>query len=141
MRGDALFQLQPLTKDNNDAARTLFEQALKIDPNDVEALAGDAVVYLHEKTSGWTNPETDYEAKMLGQAERAIALAPDNDAAVLCEELLPRLSRRANEALGAADAGLAINPNSALLNGVRALAEISLGHFEQAKSDTQKRCG
>ncbi len=89
MRGNALFQLQPLTKDDNDAARTLFEQALKIDPNDVGALAGDAVACVHEKIYGWTNPETDYEAKILGQTERAIVLAPDSELAVLCEELLP----------------------------------------------------
>jgi adenylate cyclase len=43
---------------------------------------------------------------------------------------------RANEALHAADAGLAINPNSAPLLDARTLAEIVLGRFEQAKSDT-----
>ena len=56
MRGNALFQLQPLTKDNNDAARAAFEQALKIDPNDVDALTGDAVAYLHEKQYGMDKP-------------------------------------------------------------------------------------
>ena len=76
MRGNALFQLQPLTKDNNDAARTAFEQALKIDPNDVAALTGDAVAHLHEKQLGWARPEIDYDAKILGQAQRAIPLAP-----------------------------------------------------------------
>jgi adenylate cyclase len=135
MRGNALFQLQPLTKDNNDAARTSFEQALKIDPNDVAALTGDAVAHLHEKQSGWTRPEIDYEAKILGQAQRAIALAPNNELPYYAKSYYLFLLRRANEALGAADAGLAINPNSALLYGVRALAQNSLGHFEQAKSD------
>jgi len=42
---------------------------------------------------------------------------------------------RAAEALRAADAGLAINPNSALLLDARALADIALGRFDQAKSD------
>jgi TolB-like protein len=138
MRGNALFQLQPLTKGNNDAARTLFEQALKIDPDDVGALTGDAVACLHEKIYGWTNPKTDCEAKILGQTERAIVLAPNSELAYYAKSFYLFLSRRANEALGAADAGLAINPNSALLHGVRALAENSLGHFEQAKSDITK---
>jgi hypothetical protein len=26
----------------------------------------------------WTNPQTDYDAKVIGEADRAIALAPDN---------------------------------------------------------------
>ena len=47
-------------------------------------------------------------------------------------------SRRPNEALGAADAGLAINPNYAPLLAARAIAENSLGRFEQAKSDVQQ---
>ena len=135
MRGNALFQLLPLTKDNNDAARTAFEQALKIDPNDVAALTGSAVAHLHEKQLGWTRPETDYQAKILGQAERAIALAPNSELPYYAKSYYLFLSRRENEAVGAADAGLAINPNSALLYGMRSLAENSLGHYEQAEAD------
>jgi adenylate cyclase len=135
MRGNALFQLQPLTKDNNDAARTAFEQALKIDPNNVAALTGDAVAHLHEKQLGWARPEIDYDAKILGQAQRAISLAPNSDLPYYAKSYYLFILRRENEALGAANAGLAINPNSALLYGVRALAQNSLGHFEQAKSD------
>jgi hypothetical protein len=64
------------TQDNNNAARALFEQALKIDPNNSEALAGDAATYVWEHLLGWGNPKTDYDAKILDQVDRAIALAP-----------------------------------------------------------------
>ena len=78
MRGnEALWRFpQQPTKDALIAIRALFEQALKIDPNDADALGGDAVTYETEYAYGWTNPETDYEAKILGQADRAIAFAP-----------------------------------------------------------------
>ena len=139
MRGNALFQLQPLTRENNnDAARTLFEQALKIDPSDVAALTGDAVAHLHEKQLGWARPETDYEAKILGQAERAIVLAPNNELPYYAKSFYFFLSRRANEALGVADPTIAINPNPALLYGMRGLAENSLGQYEHAKADITK---
>ena len=46
-------------------------------------------------------------------------------------------SRRFDEALRAADAGLAINPNYAELYGPRSTAKAALGQFEQAKSDAQ----
>jgi tetratricopeptide (TPR) repeat protein len=46
-------------------------------------------------------------------------------------------SRRFDEALRTADAGLAINPNFAPLYGLRGSANASLGQFEQAKSDAQ----
>ena len=83
MRGWALMWqgAQQPTKDKREsynAARALFEQALKIDPNDADALAGNAHTYQAEYFYGWTTPETDYDAKVLGQADRAIALAPDN---------------------------------------------------------------
>ena len=48
MRGWALVwqeQQQQRTKENNNAAQALFEQALKIDPNEPDALAGEAYTY------------------------------------------------------------------------------------------------
>jgi adenylate cyclase len=79
MRGWALVwqeQQQQRTRENNNAAQALFEQALRIDPNETDALAGDAYAYMLEYTRGWATTGTDYEAKILGQADRAIALAP-----------------------------------------------------------------
>jgi adenylate cyclase len=80
MRGWALVwqEQQQRTKENATAAEALFEQALKIDPNDTDALAGGAYAYMLERTRGWATAGTDYEAKILGQADRAIALAPDS---------------------------------------------------------------
>jgi hypothetical protein len=48
---------------------------------------------------------------------------------------------RLNEALGAADADLAINRNYALLYAARGASNNWLGRFEQAKSDANERCG
>jgi adenylate cyclase len=110
MRGWALVwqeQEQQRTKENNNAAEALFEQALKIDPNETDALAGDAYAYLLEYTRGWTTAGTDYEAKILGQADRAIALAPDNMWAYNVKSLYLTSSQRPNEGLSAAEAGLA----------------------------------
>ena len=76
MRGQALLQRRPPPKDKNDAARALFEQALTIDPNDADALACEAFTYLNEYLF-WANPAIDYDAKILGQTDRAVALAPD----------------------------------------------------------------
>src|SRR5271163_1723674 len=65
MRGQALLLQATPTKDSNDAARALFNQALAIDPNDAAALAGDAYTYLMDYTYGWTNPQIDYDAKIV----------------------------------------------------------------------------
>ncbi|MGC2785032.1 MAG: adenylate/guanylate cyclase domain-containing protein, partial [Roseiarcus sp.] len=139
MRGQALLQQATITKDNNDAARTLFEQALKTDPNDGSALTGDARTYMLDYVFGWTNPQTDYDAKIIAQADRALGLVPDNWWAYYAKcTYLYHLSQREKEALGAADAALAVNPNAALLYECRAVTETGLGRFEQAKSDLRQ---
>ena len=125
-------------RDSSNEARGLFDRALQIDPNDADALAGSAGTYFQAYFLGWGDPGTDYEAKVLGQANRAIALAPDNVRAYLVKADYLSLSRRFNEALGVTDAGLAINPNDVLLLEPRTTAENSLGRFEQAKADAQR---
>jgi adenylate cyclase len=139
MRGWALHwreEAKP-TKQENDAALASFEQALDVDPNDADALAGEAASYGFEHLF-FPNPETNYDAKVIGLADRAIALAPDNLLAYYAKSSYLNRSRRADEALRAADAGLAINPNYASLYGLRSIAKTSLGLFEQAKSDSQQ---
>jgi len=137
MRGQALLFTAWRDKDKNDAARTLFEQALRLDPNDADALAGEASTYENEFIP-WKKPETDYEAKILGRVDRAIALAPDNVAAYETKSYYLNDAHRWDEALRAIDAGLAINPNSARLYAARGWLEINVGGFEQAKSDEQQ---
>jgi adenylate cyclase len=137
MRGRVLMQEQyPPTKDTVNSARTLFEQALKINPNDADALTGEAWTY-GQDFFFWKDSETDYDAKILGPVDRAIALAPDNLVAYWVKSFyLSRL--HPSEALAAANAGLAINPNYAELYGGRTVAELNLSRFEQAKSDAQR---
>jgi adenylate cyclase len=138
LRGRALtFQPQP-TRENNEAARAMYEQALAIDPNDAAALAGDAGTYLSELAFGWTNPATDYAAKVLAQVDRSIALARDDPRPYLVKSLYLTITRRLEEGLRAADAGLSVNPNYAPLHAARGHAEIYLGHFEQGKTDVRQ---
>jgi len=129
---------QAPTKDTLDAALALFEQALKIDPNDADALAGDADTYMMEYALGWTNSETDYDAKIVGQTDRAIALAPNTVRAYLVKSFYLTISGRAKQGLGVADAGLVINPNFPGLYATRGAAETAIARFEQAKIDVQQ---
>jgi adenylate cyclase len=141
MRGWALVwqeQQQQRTRENNNAAKALFEQALRIDPNETDALAGDAYAYNLEYTRGWATTGTDYEAKILGQADRVIALAPDNMWAHNTKSLYLTVSQRPNEGLSAAEAGLAIKPDDPPLLRARGAAELALGRYEQAISDVQQ---
>jgi hypothetical protein len=130
---------QPPTerRETNREVRALFDRALQIDPKDADSLAGSAYTYFVDWIYGWGDPGTDYEAKVLGQADRAITLAPDNIRGYFVKGFYLSESRRPREGLAAAEAGLAINPNFVMLFLPRIVAELGLGRFEQAKADAQ----
>jgi adenylate cyclase len=132
------FQEPPTERrETNREVRALFDRALQIDPKDADSLAGSAYTYFVDYQYGWGDPGTDYEAKALGQADRAITLAPDNVRGYFVKGIYLGDSRRPREGLAAAEAGLAINPNFVMLFLPRVLAEVSLGRYEQAKADAQ----
>jgi adenylate cyclase len=139
IRGCALENEQSLqpSKGKNDPERALFEQALAIDPNNARAIDGLANTYWNEHRLGWGNSGADYDAKILGPLDRAIALAPDYDGAYATKSGYLAMSQRFDEAIRVANAGLAINPNNQQRYHTRALAEMSLGRLDVARSDIQ----
>jgi adenylate cyclase len=138
MRGRALnfeFLRRP-TKENNKATRALFEQALAVNPRDAGALAGAARTYMIDAVYGWTSPDVDYDAKIVGQADRSIALAPNDPLPYYAKSLyLSVVLNRTAEAQRATDAGLALNPNSALLYFASGAGKFQAGMFAESKSD------
>ena len=102
MRGWALVHRSSLRPpkerlDSVHEARSLFDQALKIDPSDAEALAGSARVYGIEYAIGQRDPGTDYDAKVLEPTDRAIVLDPNNIRAYYTKSEYLVLSHRAGE--------------------------------------------
>jgi adenylate cyclase len=141
MRGWALQQqaLQRPSKESFDAAAAAFERALAIDPDNVSALSGDAMVYRNAPDvlgSEWRTG-IDYYAKIVGQADRALALAPNTGAAFFAKSGYFVDIGHFNAALSIANAGLAVNPNGAGLYYIRSLAEIGLLQFDEAESDVR----
>jgi adenylate cyclase len=122
-------------RDTFHQARGLFDRALEIDRNDPLAVAGSAETYLVDYGFGWRDPGTDYEAKVLGQANRAIVLNPSNIPGYYTKAMYLSETGRPSQALDVTDIGLAINPNDVLLYMPRASAENALGRFEQARTD------
>ena len=124
-------------KDEVDAARPFFEQALKIDPNNSEALAGKAQTNLFEYIYA-PKAEIDYDAAILGPADRAIALDHGNIHAYRAKGQYLAVSGRPEDAVRALDAGLAVDPNAAGLLAMRSSPKYYLRRFEEAKSDIQQ---
>jgi len=101
-------------------------------------LAGNALTYFLDYFYNWGDPGTNYEVKVLGEANRAIGLDPNNVRPYFVKAQYLNLSGRPSEGLSAAEAGLAIDPNYVPLYLPRALAENSLGRYEPAKADAER---
>jgi adenylate cyclase len=124
------------TRETNNAMRALYEQALAINPDEAGALSGDATTYLFDKINGWASADVDFDAKILGQADRSIAIAPNDPDPYNTKSLyLSYVLHRTEEGLRAANAGLALNPGSALLYHASAVAKNQIGMYAEAKSD------
>jgi len=138
MRGRALIQSmsQQATKEQNDEAIALFEQALKIDANESDAFAGLALAYARSKLRRW-NPETDYMAQILDLSERAIELDPNNVTAYLAKAFYMGFAQNWNEVIRVANDGLAIDPSSAALYAARGTAEGQVGRYDERISDLE----
>jgi adenylate cyclase len=137
MRGWAVMPHSMPSKDQADAARPFFEQALKIDPNNSEALAGKAQTNLFEYIYA-PRADADYDAAILGPADRAIVLDRDNIHAYRVKGQYLAVSGRPEDAVRALDAGLAVDPNAAGLLAMRSSPKDYLRRFEEAKSDIQQ---
>jgi adenylate cyclase len=141
MRARALSfeNIRRTTKENNNAVRALYEQALAIDPNDAGALVGDAGSYMFDKIAGWASADADYDAKILGPIDRAIAIAPNDPYAYWVKgTYLSYVVHRTEEGLRAINAGLALNPGSAVLYQGSATAKNQIGMYAEAKSDMMR---
>jgi len=131
LRGKA-FQAQG----DSNRAIAMYQKVLEIDPDDVDALSAESMIYTGQMALGFRLYDKDLAAKALSQAERAITLAPNSAASYLAKaEYLTTLAGKYTEAISVVDEGLAVNPNLPDLYKDRSLANINLRQYEQAKSD------
>lgn len=112
MRGWALIYASQ-TRDNNVAARRLFEEALKADPQAVSALTGLGFTYIRDVLNRWTDAHGDHLQRADDLIGRSIALVPDNAATHQYKALLRRAQRRSEEAIAAAEWAVSLNRNLA----------------------------
>ena len=138
MQGRARMLRRLPDKQQNDAAIILFEQALKLDSNESNALAGLALAYARASWFRWGANPVDNLRKALDLADRAIDLDPSDPAAYVAKAACMAQNDRWNEVLRVANAGLANVPNSAALYAARSFAEGQVGRYEENISDGEK---
>ena len=132
MRGKAMAN-RPTSRATMMQARDLFEQALNVEPDNPEALAGVATTFVFEALNGYH--ETGNEQR-LRQADvlltRALAMDPRQLVALKAKAALLRAQGHFEEAIAAAEAVITENPGEPWAYKEIGLSTMYLGRAEQA---------
>ncbi len=132
MRGWAIVNSPGRDKAEHDAARSFFEQALKLDPRNSEAMVGLALVRLHSNVSGWSAAPTDAPAAQIDLLAKASAINPDYAAIYYVKSYALFLMKQFPEAVEAAETAVNLDPNLAVAYMWMGAAEFPEGHCDQA---------
>ena len=130
---------QPPTKESITSARDYFERALKLDPQNAEAMVGLAYARLRASVYGWSTAAEDKPAAQMDLLTKATAINPGYPFAYYVKSGVLWLSKEYPEALSAAETEVALDPNSAYgyaaigrVEGLLGRCEQSIAHIKQA---------
>jgi TolB-like protein/DNA-binding winged helix-turn-helix (wHTH) protein/Flp pilus assembly protein TadD len=93
-------------------AQRLYEQALKMDPESVEARAGIAGMLISKVADGWSSSLEEDEARAEQLLHEALERDPNNEIARSNIGILRRLQKRLPEAQIELERAIALNPNN-----------------------------
>jgi TolB-like protein/tetratricopeptide (TPR) repeat protein len=132
LRGKAVLNL-PSSPATMIEARGLFEQALMVQPNDVDGLAGVASTLVFEFLNGYYETEGEQRLqKAEGLLDRAGAIEPGNIMVLKAKAALRRAQGRFDDAIAAAQAIIMENPGEPWAYKEIGLSSLYLGQAAQA---------
>ena len=137
MRGLALLN-KPASRESMQSARALFEEALRLSPNHLQALNGLAQVMLIEWGSTWYAGSSDEHLEAMDRiVNQALAIKPDDALATYFQGyVLKRLRKNLNQALVAFERAIALDPNLAVAHNYVGQIKVFLGRANEAAEHT-----
>ena len=139
MRGMALLN-KPASRESMQSARDLFEEALRLSPNHLQALNGLANVMLIEWGSTWYTGSSEEHLEGLDRiVNQALAIKPDDALATYFQGyVLKRLRKNLNQALVAFERAIDLDPNLAVAHNYVGQIKVFLGRASEAAEHTLK---
>jgi len=115
MRGWAILNQLQLSTDKDSLAKALglFEQALKLDPNNVDALVGAALTERNDYIFSGLDEKPGQITKIEDLLAKAIRIDPTNARAYIVRGMIYRVTKRSKAGAEAAQNAIRVNPNYA----------------------------
>src|SRR6516225_8087132 len=139
MRGWAKY-FEPRSKIQNAQAKALFDSALRLAPDNVDAMIGKAGCLANDVNYGWSAFAIEDKKRATDLIDRALSKSPESAKAHLVKGnilLFGHPVGHPEEALAEYDAALEINPNFQAAHANKGMALILLGRARQALSPIQ----
>ena len=136
MQGWSVFN-RPRSRDNNAAARALFEGAVRLDERAANAWAGIAITHATDIGGRWSSNRPEKVAAGEEAAMRALAFDPRHSKALFARGVLLNCRGRFEEALLAFEASLASNRNYVLPQLMIGNTKMYLGRPEEVFEPVQ----
>jgi TolB-like protein/class 3 adenylate cyclase len=114
-------------------AQSFFERAVALDPRNVDALSGAALVDVSIGASFLTDERTARFTAAEAAATKALSLAPDNASAHFALGVAYILTNRADQGIAECKQALAIDPNLADAHSMMGLAKFYLGRSAETE--------
>ena len=126
------------TPDNLAEARSCFERALELEPENFNALVG--IAFVDASVAGSFCPED--RNKRLAAAEaaviKALSLAPEFSFAHICLGVVQILTNRFDQAFNSCERALTLNPNLAAAHALIGIAKMHVGRVEETERHIQE---
>jgi adenylate cyclase len=129
---------QPPTKESTASARDYFERAIKLDPQNTEAMVGLVYARLRASVYGWSTAAEDKPAAQMELLTKATAINPGYAFAYYVKSTALFIAKEYPESLAAAETEVALDPNSAYGYSAMGRAEALLGRCEQSIAHTKQ---
>ena len=136
MRGWAAMW-QPPTKESTASARDYFERAMKIDPQNAEAMVGLAWARYLARALGWSSDAEDTYAAQLDLLTKATAINPGYAFAHYVKSLV-LFHKQFSEAIQAGQMAVSLDPNAAYGYFALGHAEGALGRCQQSNEHIKR---
>jgi TolB-like protein/cytochrome c-type biogenesis protein CcmH/NrfG len=125
------FRNRGTSRENYARAASLYEQALQLSPDDVQALKGLSVV-LAGNSFMWSEARDEDLRRAEALAARASILDPYDAQCHVAMGLVRRMQNRLNEAISEFEAAIRLNPNMPSAHAQLGLAKVFSGRGEDA---------